>query len=1237
MDEKGRTRWQDSSPEGDGGAAAVRAPAKGDSSSSNLSPPSDSPTVIDIRPSSSSDPAAIRETPTSSSPDSWTMADVPRGGSSDSPTTLDAGTSSAARGSYGSFAGQPTLPAGMILSQRYEILQILGEGGMGAVYKAKDRELNRTVALKVIRADLAKHPAIIDRFKQELLLAHQVTHRNVIRIYDLGEAEGMKFITMEYIEGEDLRSLLLDKKKFAPAEAAEIMEQVCRALEAAHTVGVIHRDLKPQNIMRDKSGRIVVMDFGLARTLEGDGMTQTGALVGTMEYMSPEQALGKQLDQRSDLFALGLILYELLTGQMPFKAESAIASLIKRTQQRAAPVSDHDNTIPRALSNIVSKCLEQDPSLRYQNAGEVLADLEAFQGKRAAATLSFYASVKPWGQTIRWAWVGALAAALVLATVAFLFKDKLLQRGTSKAAIKPEVSMVILPFRNASGDASLDWLGPSLADMLSTDVGQSAHLRTISPDRLHQVLSDLQITANVQIDPTMLRRIAEFSNADTVVWGQYAKFGNQIRIDATIQDLKHDRQVPLKIEVPSEKDVPGGVDKLADSIRQNLGMSRDVVKELQATSFQPKSDSLPALRDYNEGVRLLRDGKSVDAQKQLEAATKEDPTFALAFSKLAQTYANLGYDSEAERSAQKAVDLSQNLPEAEKYLLEAIHAQITRNLPAAIKAYENLAKASPENADVQAALADLYEQSGDFAKATEYNQKILAANPKDIKANLAMGRLAYRSGNPQAALDPLNRALTLSVQLDNQEQKAATLHAQGVAYKMLNKPEEALRNYQEALAIRRRIGDKSGSASSLNEIAVTEALLGQNKEAQINFQEALQIRRDIGDKRGLGDTLIDFGNFYDDRGDHDQALRMYKESLQIQRDLGNESLQAACLNNIADVYFEKSEYEDARTYYEQALQLHEKFKRPQEIVENVHNLAETSVKMGEYDQAYSQYMRALELRRSINDVRGAGIESYTLGVVLGYQGRLGAAVKSKQDALKIFQDLKDRTYYMAEIEGGYAQALVLAGRGDEAKPYLDDALNLSTQLKNDGMLSQTLCFYGDAAYYRGDLKSAGDFYKKALEAANRSKEPDKILIAKINLAKVAIQEGHAQQAISTLRPLLQQAESLGLKYLQVDGSISLAEAMMQTHDNAHAQQELERALMQADKLGLKPQSAKAHYLLAAIFHAAGNQVEAQQQARDALQLLEVMRKDPGAEKILERSDFKTMYEEATRWSQATKS
>ncbi len=1123
----------------------------------------------------------------------------------------------------------------MVLAQRYEIIEILGQGGMGAVYKATDLELSRTVALKVIRPDLARDKAIVDRFKQELLLAHQVTHRNVIRIYDLSEADGMKFITMEYVEGENLLSLIREKKKFSPEEAVEIMQQVCRALEAAHTVGVIHRDLKPQNIMRDKTGRILVMDFGLARTLEGDGMTQTGALVGTMEYMSPEQALGKTLDQRSDIFALGLIFYEMLTGQMPFRADSTLASLIKRTQERASPLSDHDNTIPRSLSNIVIKCLEPDLDLRYKTANELLADLETWQGKRAGATLSFEPKVGPWGRTLPWPAISAGLIVVVLAITGYLLRDKLLRPSPGQGSAGPAVSLAILPFRNASGDASFDWLGPSLADMLSTDVGQSPQLHTVSPDRLHQVLQDLHVAPNTALDPTILRRIAEFSSADVVVFGQYARFGDQVRVDATLQDLRNNRIVPLKADAPSEKDIPSASDKLADAVRQNLSLSKDVLKELKATSYQPTSSSVDALRDYNQGVGLLREGKNLEAEKHFEAATKADAAFALAFSKLAQTYSNLGYDAEAEQAAQRAVGLSQNLPETEKYLVVATQAQIAKNFPAAIQAYENLAKASPENTDVQLALATLYEQAGDLDKAREFNQKILTANPKDIGATLAMGRLDIKSGNAQSALDPLNKALTLSVQLDNQEQKANVLHAMAVAYRMLSKPEDGLRNDQEALAIYRSIGQKRGIATSLNEIARTEVLLGKTKDALGNFQEALQIRRDIGDKRGLGDTLIDLGNFYDDGGNHDQALKMYKESLLIEREIGNEKLQSACLNNIAGVYFARGEYEDARTYYQQALQLQEKSKAPESIVESVHNLAETSVKMGEYDQAFSQYMRALDLRRSMNDVRGAAIESYTLGMILGYQGRFGASVSSKQDALKIFQDLKDRTYWMAEILGGYAQALILAGRGNEAKKYLDDALSLSRELKNEGLVSQTLSFEGDSAYYLGNAKAAGTLYEQALQSATRSKEPDKVLIVKINLAKVAIQQGHAQTAISSLRPLLQQAQNLGLKYAEADCFISIADAMVQAHDGAHARQDLERTLLQTDKLGLKPLSARAHYLLAGIFRASGDQVEAQQHYRDMLQLLDAMLKDPGADNILLRSDFKMMYDDATRWSQTS--
>jgi serine/threonine protein kinase len=569
----------------------------------------------------------------------------------------------------GMSASAAVLQIGDVLGGRYEILQLLGEGGMGAVYKASDRELDRFVALKVIRPELGSNPAILARFKQELLLAHQVTHRNVIRIYDLGEADGLRFITMEYIEGKDLRSIIREKKKFAPEEAVDVIQQVCQALDAAHSVGVIHRDLKPQNIMQDGSGRILVMDFGLARTLEGDGMTQTGAIVGTMEYMSPEQALAKDLDQRSDIFALGLILYEMLTGKGPFVAESALASLIKRTQERAIPVSDVDDQIPGALSGIVSKCLEREVDQRYQSAALILADLNTWKDQRAAGTINFDATVKPWGRTIPWPLITGVLTALALAISGYMLRDRLFRpspaTGQSASAV-PAVSLAILPFRNASGDPALDWLGPSVADMLSTDVGQSARLRTVSPASLHQVFTDLRISSATVLDQATIQRVANFTNADRVVWGQYARFGDQIRIDVTLQDIKNDRTFPLKVDAPSEQGIPGAIDRLAESIRQKLALPENVLKELKASSFQPSSKSMAALRDYNQGVGLQRDGQNLEAQKEFEAATKEDPSFALAFSRLAQTYSSLGYDSEAERSAKKAVDLSQDLPEAEK-------------------------------------------------------------------------------------------------------------------------------------------------------------------------------------------------------------------------------------------------------------------------------------------------------------------------------------------------------------------------------------------------------------------------------------------------------------------------------------------------------------------------------------------------------------------------------------------
>jgi serine/threonine protein kinase/tetratricopeptide (TPR) repeat protein len=1138
-----------------------------------------------------------------------------------------------AEGGAGISHPSQALQPGHVLGGRYEILGILGQGGMGAVYKARDREVDREVALKVIRPELAGHPDVLRRFKQELILARQVTHKNVVRIFDLGEAEGAKFISMEYVDGRDLHSILGERGKLPPEEAMGIVEQICQGLEAAHAEGVVHRDLKPKNIILDKHGRVAVMDFGIARSRELSGLTQTGDLVGTPEYMSPEQAKGEEIDSRSDLFSLGIIFYELLIGKTPYAATTPAASLLKRTRERAVPPIKLDPAIPKFVNDIVVRCLEIDPQRRYASAREIMQDLEAQRARRTPITLRLprFRMVEEFGTR----WIAPALGLLLLLIIGFVFREKIFAPRIKPA--EPAISLAILPFRNASGDPKLDWLGTSLAEMLSTDVGQSSHLRMVSSDRLHQILHDLQISPDSTLDPNTLSRLAEFSNAETVVWGQYARFGDQIRIDAKLQDLKHDRTAALKEEAANEKAIPETVDRLAEAIRQNLALSPAMVKELQTQSFKPSSKSLPALRYYNEGVQFLRQGRDLEAQKQFQASIQQDPEFALAYSRLAQADADLGYDNEAEQASRKAVDLSENLPPQERYRIVATHAGIMKDYPKAIEAYENLAQASPGDSDVQFTLGSLYEETGAFDKAREHYAAVLKADPKSVEALWKRGCVEIESDNPQGSLDYLNRGLTLSIELGNDEKKALILQAIGNAYQFMNKPEEALRNFQESLAIQRRLGQKRGMAASLNGMAQVYSLLGKPDAALASFNETLRVEQEMGAKKEVGDTLIDLGNFYQDRGQHDQALKTYKESLEIQREAGDENYQGLCLNNIGNNYLSRGQYDDALTYLQQALQLREKLKVPGDIAQTVHNLAETNVKLGQYDQALSQYLRALDLERSAGDKRTAAIDSYSLGTLYSHQGRYGAAVNSDEEALKTFRDLQDRSPTMADILSGYGGALAEAGRWEEAQKILNEALSLARELKSQPFVAQTLNFQGDSAFYRGDFKSAQTLYGQALQAASRTKDREKVLVSKVGLAKVAMrEEGRSQEAISSLKALGQDADTLGLKYLSVECSVDLGEALVNNRDYSRARRELEPALGKAEKLGLRTLLAKDHYLLATALRATGNGTEATPHYREALRSLDEIRKEAGAERVIERADLKAIYAECAGLSESTK-
>jgi tetratricopeptide (TPR) repeat protein len=1130
-------------------------------------------------------------------------------------------------------AHEGPLPIGEVFG-RYHVIRLLGSGGMGHVYHAWDQELGEAVALKVIRREYASSPGADARFKRELSVARQVTHKNVVRIHDLGQVGNVKFISMSFIEGVDLATMMAAAR--LPFDLAlALAKQICTGLSAAHQVGVVHRDLKPGNIMVDRAGQAYLMDFGLARSAEAAQYTMTGVVMGTVDYLAPEQAKGEPADQRSDVYALGIILFELFNGTRPFTAETAMARLTERIHKPAPDPRTINAELPPYLSGIILRCLERDPALRYGSAGEVLADFEAHQ-TTARPWIEIWRRNLSWeAAKSNWKTVTAVVVLIAVALVAgglLVGQTTRASKGatTGAAAVRPPtISLAILPFRNASGDPALDWLGSSLAEMLRTDVGQSARLRTVSAERVDQVLRDLHINRDATFDAAALGRLAEFSGAETLVWGQYVRLGSRIRLDVTLRDVKQSRTLPLKAEAADEKDIIRAVDELAQAVQQGVTTSPDLLKELRASAFKPSSRSLQALRAYNEGVRLARQGNYQEAAKQLEASTKEDPEFALAYSQLGQAYANLGYDDQAEQASRRAVDLSDKLPPQERYLIAANHAKVLNDNRKAIEAYENLAKISPENSDVRVQLAKLYEVTGAFDKARDEYAAILARDPKYLDVLHAMGRVEDQRGNPQGALEYLNRGVTLAVELENDEQRARLLNTIGVTYRLLNKPNEALRNYEDSLATWRRLGQKRGIASALGEIALIQKTLGKRDAAWAGFSEALQLQREIGDKKAAGITLINMGNFDNDRGRNDEALSLYKESLQIQRETANASTEALCLNNIGTVYQNKGQYDDALTYFQQALQIREKLGVPSDIAQTLHNLSDTLTRMGQYDQALSQSLRAVTLYRDANNKRGMAIESSGMGTIFLYQGRYGAALNAKEEALKTLRSVGDRGVAFVEVLGGYGDALTMIGRGDEAQESLREALTLASEIKNQALIAQTLDYQGDRLFYAGDYKGARALFTQASQVAAGTKDDRLGLQSRFSLAKVAVKEARAEGAIASLRELGGQADTVGLKQLSTEASAYLGEALIGRKDYARAAQVLETALAKSEKLGLRALLARNHYLLGRALLETGRGADASRHFSEARRIAEEIRTEAKTDDIKRRDDLSPLYKAPT--------
>jgi len=627
----------------------------------------------------------------------------------------------------------PALPQGefapgTVLGDRYEILALLGQGGMGAVYKARDAELDRLVALKIIRPELTTNPEILKRFKQELILARQVTHRNVIRIFDLGQADGFKFITMEYLEGQDLRVVLREKGKLTPEAAARVILQICRALEAAHGEGVIHRDLKPQNIMLDANGRAYVMDFGIARSAYLPGMTQTGALVGTPEYMSPEQAKGEKLGERSDLFSLGVILYELVIGQSPYYSDTPLATLWKRLQEKAKPLCEIDPTIPKAFSDIVEKALEIEPENRFASANEFAQHLESWLGISPSmiGSITDQVLVPLPAQKPIWKYTAIGALALLLAFAGLGLPKKFFPGSAKKTAHEP-VSVLVADFTNHTGDPIFD---DTLEPMFNVALEGASFINAFNRGNAHKLAGQLPHSTD-KLDEQPARLVAVSQGIGAVITGELSRRGEKYSISATALDAQTGNVIAKTEATAANKDeVLLTIPKLAAPIRKALGDTTSESAQLQAAGGAFTAASLEVVHQYSIAMNQQSEGKLQDALQSFSKVAEMDPNFARAYSGISSAYGNMGRRTEAEKYAKLAMQHTDRMSERERYRLRGFYYLYNGNWQKCAEEYNELVNKYPGDNIGHNNLATCYSQLRNWPKAIEEARKDVNIRPE---------------------------------------------------------------------------------------------------------------------------------------------------------------------------------------------------------------------------------------------------------------------------------------------------------------------------------------------------------------------------------------------------------------------------------------------------------------------------------------------------------------------------
>ena len=1042
---------------------------------------------------------------------------------------------------------------GDVVAARFRILRFLARGGMGEVYEAEDLELHEHVALKSIRSELLNDEKSLERFKREVHLARQVTHPNVCRIYELfwhsRNHEGplgrgaVVFVAMEMLEGETLTEFLKRNSRLSAADALPIALQMAAGLGAAHGAGIVHRDFKPGNVHlvpRAQGTRVVITDFGLAlrssHDLSSVSVTGTGEVLGTPAYMSPEQVEGKELTPASDIYSLGLVLYQMITGTRPFQGSTPLSVAVSRLREDPTPPHKVIPGLDRRWELLILKCLQRDPKARFQSGEEVA---EALRGEVGVSRIPTSGLL-----------LGALTLALVILGVAWLLPRMRRQPTPVPTAIMRPIairrSVAVLPLRNLAGWADKQWVSTALPEMLTAELAAGGKLRTIPGENVTRASADLKLTGMQTLARDTLALLRNYLGSDYVVMGSYLDQGGkptpQIRIDLWLQDTQTGEIAATVSEKGSESDLDNLATRAGSDLREKLGAGE--MTPAEAAGVRASLSANPeAQRLYSEGLEKFRLAEAIAARPLLESAIAADPNFALAHSALADVWSFMGYDDKARQESKRALDLSSGLSREERLWIEGMNWELNGKWDKAVDIYRSLFEFFPDNVKygLRLAIAQERARTTDEALATlAALQRLPSPDRDDPQIDLERAAVYDAKGaykEEQAAAEAAaNRARMLGAT----QLQALALQRESSAYEKQGKLDDALLGAQESARISNAAGERSEEAIALSLEGIVYFDKGEFAEAIKAYNSSLDLHRATGDVRGAAYTLNDLANVLGQQGDLAGAIKMYNESLNTFHEVGDKLAVAMVLGNIAARTIQQGDLKQGKKLLEEGLVASREIGDQERTSTVLYNLGEVLRFQGDLKGARKMYQQAEDVSQRIGDQSGVAYALYSMGDVSTAEGDLAGA-REKYDASIALRTKIGEKGNVAEAQMGLAVLSIEEGHADEAVKLLTQARDEfhkeglgDDEIVSDTMLARVFLSQGKLADAERDSAAAHNLLAQSQDISAR-------LRAAIGAAQVQAAAGKSADAMRALEETTATTRKFGYLGYQLEARLAQGE------------------------------------------------------------------------------------------------